>query len=438
MNEQEIKNRPLPDVRSEDISEILGTPPGWLVQWGTLVVLIVFSLLLLAGWLIKYPDVITARVEFTTVTPPVDVVARVDGHIQQFLVADNETVQQGQPLLVLENSALFSDILMLEKRITEWESADTPDSLLQIPALTGNPELGEVRNDYAALLQQLDNYRFSKNNRQGAATANVSAVQEQIRLLQNGIKMDQNNQRKAATDLEAAKETFNTQQKLFKEGVLSKRELDPYIERTQMAERLYSSYNDQILRRQAEISNLQRSIGVVRFDESLDANSAAGRLKSALSALRTALDRWKQNYLLTAPIAGRISLSKFYVAKQYVRQGEPVLTVVPPTDTRIVGRSTVPIVGSGKIQPRQRVVIRLDNYPYYEFGTLRGVVLSKSEVPKDNSYAVTIGLDSIGGTTTNFNKSIAFQQQLQGEADIITADKRFLERIVDQLFAKAR
>jgi hypothetical protein len=47
-------------------------------------------------------------------------------------------------------------------------------------------------------------------------------------------------------------------------------------------------------------------------------------------------------------------------------------------------------------------------------------------------------LDSIGGTTTSFNKSIAFQQQLQGEADIITAEKRFLERIVDQLFAGAR
>jgi hypothetical protein len=66
------------------------------------------------------------------------------------------------------------------------------------------------------------------------------------------------------------------------------------------------------------------------------------------------------------------------------------------------------------------------------------VVLSKSSVPKDNAYIVTIGLDTISGTTTSYNKTIAFEQQLQGDIDIVTAEKRFLERIVDQLFASAR
>jgi hypothetical protein len=114
------------------------------------------------------------------------------------------------------------------------------------------------------------------------------------------------------------------------------------------------------------------------------------------------------------------------------------MIIAPPTSTQIMGRSRLPIVGSGKVKPNQRVVIRLDNYPYYEFGTLQGRVLSKSNVPKDNAYIVTIGLDSIGGATTSFNKSIEFQQQLQGDADIITEDKRFLQRIVDQIFARAR
>lgn len=429
---------PKANTNSEDMSEILGTPPSLLVQWGTTVILVVFSLLLVAGWVIRYPDVITARVEFTTAVPPVDVVARTEGHIQQFLVADNEQVEEGRPLVVLENTAIFRDIQALDALVRAWESADTPDSLLRIAPLAGMPMLGELRNEYAVFIQQLEQYQFSKGSRQGASSANVQAVQQQIHFLQNGIRLDQSNQRKAATELESLRQSFQRKQQYQREGLISASEVESLQEKVAATERMYNSYNDQILRRQTDISSLQRSIGMVRFDDSLDANSSAGRLKATLGSLRTALDRWKLQYLLTAPIAGKISLSKFYTAGQYVKQGEQVLVVVPPTDTRIIGRSQVPVTGSGKIKPNQRVVIRLDNYPYYEFGTLSGVVLSKSLVPKDNSYIVTIGLDSIGGATTSYDQSIVFQQQLQGEADIITADKRFLQRIADQLFAKAR
>ena len=434
MTEQEKRSGSLPSVRSEELSEILGTPPGWLVRWGTGVVVVGFLLLMVVAWLIEYPDVITARVEFTTATPPVDVVARAEGHIQQFLVEENEVVQGNQPLLVLENAGDFKDIRYLEQKMSEWGRAETPDSLLALGALEGNPELGELRGAYLTFVQQMEAYQYSKGKRVAVSEEQNRKVQQQINELKNSNRLDQELLLRTASDLKAVRAALA----VLSRAPEAKQELAAAQERVQMAERLYIGYQQQIARRQAEITDLQRSIGVVRFDESLDTNSAPGRLKSALSDLKTALERWKQKYLLTAPISGRVSLSKFYVARQYVREGEHVLTVVPPADSRIIGRSMVPTLGSGKILPQQRVVIRLDNYPAYEFGTLSGTVLGKSAVPKDNAYLVTIGLDSIGGTTTSFNKSIAFQQQLQGEADIITAEKRFLERIVDQLFAGAR
>ncbi|MEY3239022.1 MAG: hypothetical protein RIR11_460 [Bacteroidota bacterium] len=438
MTDKAKKEQQAFDIRSEDISEILGTPPGWLIRWGTTVVIFVFCLLLIAGWFIRYPDVITARVEFTTAVPPVEVVSRTEGHIARFLVRDNDTILAGTPLVILENTAAYADILLLEKSLYRWERVATADSLLLLAPLSGMLQLGDLGNDYAAFVQQLEQYSFARNNRRGATTANVSGVQQQIALLQNGIKLDQSNQRKAATELAEAKQNFSNQQALFQDKTISQRELDPHQERLAAAERAYNSHAGQILSRQAEISNLQRSIGVVRFDETLDANSSAGRLKATLSALRTSLERWKQAYLLTAPIPGIVSLNKFYTERQYVKQGEQVMIIAPPTTTQIMGRSRLPIIGSGKVKPNQRVIIRLDNYPYYEFGTLQGKVLNKSTLPKDNAYIVTIGLDSIGGATTSFNKSIEFQQQLQGDADIITEDKRFLQRIVDQLFAKSR
>ena len=43
-----------PELRSEDVQEILGTPPHWLVRWGTTVVLAGFVMILCAAWFIRY------------------------------------------------------------------------------------------------------------------------------------------------------------------------------------------------------------------------------------------------------------------------------------------------------------------------------------------------------------------------------------------------
>ena len=75
--------------------------------------------------------------------------------------------------------------------------------------------------------------------------------------------------------------------------------------------------------------------------------------------------------------------------------------------------------------------IQLDNYPYQEFGVVKGKVGSMSLVPDQESYFLEIELaDSL---VTTYDRSIPFAQELQGNARIITEDRRILERVFDQL-----
>jgi multidrug resistance efflux pump len=423
------------DYRSEDISEILGTPPSWLVRFGTLTVLLAFGLLLLAGWMLKYPDVITARVVFTTGRPPVDIVAQTDSYIDTIFVQDGDTVQAGTPLMLLKNSAEWDDISRFEAQLVQLEQMASAAEFAQVNPLPATLRIGGLRSDYALFLQQLEALKFGKSNRTAATSANVGAVQSQISQLQNSIKLDEANQKKSATQLQSARDMLERQKKLLDEGLISKVEFEREKNRFAEAERVHDAYSESVIRKRTEISGLQRNIGVVKFDDKTDANTADSRLRATISALRTGLDQWKQQYLLTASILGVVSLSKFFAEEQYVKAGEPVLTIVSFEDSQIVGRSLLPIAGSGKVAKGQRVIIKLDNYPHYEFGALHGVVLNKAPVPKDNAYPVTIGLT---GVTTTLNRSIEFQQQLQGTAEIVTADRRFIERIVDQLFASTR
>ncbi|HMX41979.1 MAG TPA: hypothetical protein PKD78_16695, partial [Saprospiraceae bacterium] len=135
------------ELRSEDVQEILGTPPAWLVRWGTSVALAVFAALVGLAAFMHYPDVVEDRIVLTTSVPPVDVVARTDGYIARLLATQKDTVRQNQLLAVLKSTARYTDVLLLDSLSTRWQRHPLDSfSALSLPR---NLELGEVQAEYA-------------------------------------------------------------------------------------------------------------------------------------------------------------------------------------------------------------------------------------------------------------------------------------------------
>jgi len=97
-----------------DLLQIMGHPPGWLLYWGMVMILIVTIGLLVLSWVMKYPDVIPARITLTTENPPVRVVSRADGKIAELFVTDGAVVEAGQEIIILDNNAEKKSIDRLE------------------------------------------------------------------------------------------------------------------------------------------------------------------------------------------------------------------------------------------------------------------------------------------------------------------------------------
>ena len=55
---QNLQNQ---QVKSESVTEILGTPPKWLIRWGITVIFIVIAGLFVGSYFFKYPEVLTAQ-----------------------------------------------------------------------------------------------------------------------------------------------------------------------------------------------------------------------------------------------------------------------------------------------------------------------------------------------------------------------------------------
>ena len=422
------------ELRSEDVQEILGTPPHWLVRWGTAIVLVGFAMMICAAWFIRYPDVVEAKVIITTAIPPVDVVARADGRIFKVLVPDKKLVQENELLAVLQSTADYNDVLNLDMTVDAWQRSDI-DSLKQVSPIR-NLSLGDIQVDYADFVQQLENFQLGKSSKTAASSSNIGSIRQQITQLEQSITYEERGLKRVSDQLKTAEELYEKQKELFEQGITSR--VDFEKERTKLAdlERQRDLYEDNMLRKRNEIISLKKGITNESLGQAENASSTSSRLLGSLNTLRSSINKWKQTYLLTSPITGRVSFNAA-VEKKYVKEGEQVLTIVPPQNKAIVGRVMLPVENSGKVKPEQRVILKLGSYPYQEYGILKGFVIDKSLVPRDNQYYITVSVptNENNNLITSYGREIQFEQQLQGKVEIITEEKGFIARITDQIFS---
>lgn len=65
------------EIRHEDIQELLGNPPSWLVRWGISVFAGIIAVLIIGSSLFMYPQIIEAPITVTTEQPPYGLLLKV-------------------------------------------------------------------------------------------------------------------------------------------------------------------------------------------------------------------------------------------------------------------------------------------------------------------------------------------------------------------------
>jgi hypothetical protein len=108
----------------------------------------------------------------------------------------------------------------------------------------------------------------------------------------------------------------------------------------------------------------------------------------------------------------------------------------------VLGEAHISSFGAGKVKVGQEVNIKLNDFPYDEFGLLKGRVTAISQLAsktqvKDRTietYLVQISFPK--GLITNFGHQLSLNFETKGTAEIIIQPKRLLQRLFDNLKAK--
>ena len=114
---EENKNQKI-EIRSEEVQDILGQVPSWIVRWGTMVILATVGVMLAGSMVFRWPDIKRADITVTRENPPAPMVARSDGRINLF-VKDSQVVKMYDYLAVIDNPADYSDVVQLQYDMEE-------------------------------------------------------------------------------------------------------------------------------------------------------------------------------------------------------------------------------------------------------------------------------------------------------------------------------
>jgi HlyD family secretion protein len=191
------------------------------------------------------------------------------------------------------------------------------------------------------------------------------------------------------------------------------------------------SANNLITATQIRINELEQNILDLEIDFAQQRHNFENELKSQYDILLSQFKQFEYKYVLKSPIDGNIAFNKYWSTNQNVTTGELIFTVVPSDPKNLIGKVNLPIQRSGEVKAGLNVIIKLDGYPYKEYGAIKGIVKSVSLVPSDNSYVTEISLNN--GLTTNYGRKLDFTQEMKGTAEIVTKEMRLIERLIQPI-----
>jgi multidrug resistance efflux pump len=422
------------ELRSDDVQEILGTPPSWILRWGITFVFMGVIMLGVVSWIVKYPDIIRAPVQITTNVPPVPVVSRSTGYLSKLLVKEGDTVKQGDLLVVLQNSAHYEDVFKLEEELRQLDSLN--DDVLKNFQPNGNFILGDLQLNYSTFVQILKDFQFKKevNHLQQSKVQ----IEQQISSTNKQKQLEREKMTGAQANLELAKQQFSRKQVLYAEKAISRDQLEDGKKEIFAYEQTIKNIRSTLEQLDGQNLQLQKNILELQQTNQTSNTSQYNNLVESVNQLRTTIAKWKLTYLMTAPLSGKVSFFNNYRAEsQDIKEGAEVMAIIPAntsSNSDIVGFIELQSSGSGKVKEGQRVVIKFDSYPYQEYGVVEGKVLQKALLPK-NDKAISVRISLPQGLKTSYHKTLKFEQQMQGSAEIITEERRFIERMFDKLIS---
>lgn len=393
------------EIYSEPVRDFLERIPSWLIRWGISVIFLIVLALLSLSYIIHYPEMVIAPLKLTSIDAPKPITAHTDGKLIKLLVIDNQMIKKGTVLGYIESTTDYQAVLEVEA----------------LGVTSGS--LGELQPAYQIFSQAQTQYFAFK--RQGFYEKRRDLLQKDLADLQK-LAINLEEQKVIhQQDLTISENEYQIQKKLAEQKVIAPLEL--------------KREESKLLAKKLPLKNLESSIinnsteQTSKTKELMDLEKTISEQENlyiqAKNTFKSAIDTWKQRYVLIASADGILSFSSLIQEKMQVVANQELFNISSDKE-QVLGTIQIPQENFGKVKEGQFVLIKFNSYPFQEFGAVRGIISMISLIPNPQQETYMAKVVFPNGLVSNYNKQIVYRNGMKATAEIITEDMRLIERIL--------
>ena len=428
----EIITKDEQNERSEEVQDIIERmPTRWTFWIASIVSLIMFATIFMSC-IIKYPDTVSGTITITMEEAPVRLVSHSSGYLH--LLSDNMTeVKRYDCIGYLECGAEYNDVKLLDSLC---HCNMDRNIVLDLPQNLKLGSLSIAYNNFVASYNSYDMLRKTKvygNMRKALVSKRTS-----------GIKVGENLKKELELNnkvLSVSKQSYSVDSVLYNAGALSEEALNMQRASVMSQEQSNLQLKSSKFNQEFDLSSIDIELAKIDINVYEELKTSFVSLVSSYNNLVNEIKQWKEHYMFIAPIDGRIEYLGFWRDNVFVQSAQELFTI-SPQNSNMIGELEISSFGAGKVEPGQSVNVKLNDYPYEEYGQIKGRVDYVSSLTHEvkssefsgNSYLVMVSFPH--GLKTNYGKNIKANSEYKGFASIVTKKRRLIQRLFDNLKSK--
>lgn len=475
-NQFESLDRYARDKRAMDAkSEVIEAIPNRFMRGVVYLFIGVIIALIAVAYFAKVHVVVPAKGRIAPEGENLSIEAQSAGVVTQVFVRQGDRVASGDPILELAELSIGADLTALQsKLVLESEKLvvleraieitaalyAAPDTILDMPA-SAFVDSGPALSFISRLRSAAEELAKTRADRASEGERERRALDSQISIITDTLREQSNSAAVARDSLAARREMLAIkQQELAQLEDLERRRIVPQSQVVEGRNALISAQSEVNEQRKAigetrlEIAQLEsRMVDLqARYERAIrDLDQAVARAtteyEQALATIGNSLQEMRdsrqqlraslvdlQNSLslkegeaarliVTAPRAGEVTNLTFNTPGQAVGRGARVAVVVPE-DARPIVIATLPNKDVSKVQPGVRARIKVDAYPFRQYGTIPAVVERVFPLPDRPEFEVHLALDV--RTIRVDGEARPLETGLAVTADLLTSRERIL------------
>jgi len=415
--------------RSEEVQDLIERMPTKWTFGVAIIVTVIIVITAVLSYIIKYPDTVSGMISITGQKAPVRIVSPVSGRLH-LLIRNNENVKKGSCIGYIESGVQYEDMLELDRICS---AIMTRNIIMHLPADLELGALSIYYNDFVLSYNQYDRLRTTK-------------VYENMRkTLRNQRKSDIRVEKNLHQEIQLSNRILSNMQQqysadsiLYLSGVISAENLSTQHNSILAQQRSNIELKSTSLSKKSDINSADIELAKIDINVQEELASSYNAMASKYNILTNEIRRWKESYLFISPIDGKVEYLGFWRNNIFIPSSQELFSV-SPVENKLIGELKMPSNGAGKVKAGQDVNIKLNDFPYEEYGYIRGKVESISTLTHTieisggtiDAYLVTVSFPK--ATTTNLGKKLPLNFESKGIGEIITKKRRLIQRLFDNL-----